>query len=96
LQRDPLALYTQTNREFGHYARIRAFPGIHIYLLTHPDAVEHVLQKHHKNYRKPDFFNGTVGLLTGKGIRLPGNGCNPREEMRLAGSPDALASGGSC
>src|SRR5207248_16080 len=56
-QRDPLTLYTRANREFGHYVRIRAFPGIHVYLLTHPEAVEHVLQKNHKNYRKPDFFN---------------------------------------
>ena len=67
-QRDPLSLYTQANREFGHYVRIRAFPGIYVYLLTHPEAIEHVLQKHHKNYRKPDFFNKTVGLLTGNGI----------------------------
>jgi cytochrome P450 len=68
LQRDPLSLYTRANREFGHYVRIRAFPGIYVYLLTHPEAVEYVLQKHHKNYRKPDFFNKTVGLLTGNGI----------------------------
>jgi cytochrome P450 len=67
LQRDPLALYTQANRDYGHYVRIRAFPGIYVYLLTHPDAVEHVLQKH-KNYRKPDFFNKPVGLLAGNGI----------------------------
>jgi cytochrome P450 len=68
LQRDPLSLYTRANREFGHYVRIRAFPGIHVYLLTHPEAVEHVLQKNHKNYRKPDFFNKPVSLLAGNGI----------------------------
>src|SRR5688572_1702961 len=68
LQRDPLTLYTRTNREFGHYVRIRAFPGIYIHLLTHPEAIEYVLQKNHKNYRKPDFFNKIVGLLSGNGI----------------------------
>src|SRR5437870_3312016 len=68
LQRDPLTFYTAANREYGHYLRIRAFPGVHIHVLTHPDAVEHVLQKHHKNYRKPDFFNRTVGLLAGNGV----------------------------
>jgi cytochrome P450 len=68
LQRDPLGLYTRANREYGHYVRIRAFPGIYVHLLTHPEAVEHVLQKNHKNYRKPDFFNRTVGLLTGNGV----------------------------
>jgi len=44
LQRDPLGLYTRANREYGHYVRIRAFPGVYVYLLTHPDAIEHVLQ----------------------------------------------------
>src|SRR6516162_1732633 len=68
LQRDPLDLYTQANRDYGHYVRLRAFPGIYVHLLTHPEAVEHVLQKNHKNYRKPDFFNRTVGLLTGNGV----------------------------
>src|SRR5437764_4732025 len=67
-RRDPLGLYTRANRQYGHYARIRAFPGIHVHLLTHPDAVEHVLQKNHKNYRKPDFFNRPVGLLAGNGV----------------------------
>jgi cytochrome P450 len=68
LQRDPLGLYTRANREYGHYVRIRAFPGIYVHLLTHPEAVEHVLQKNHRNYRKPDFFNKTVGLLAGNGV----------------------------
>jgi cytochrome P450 len=66
--RDPLGLYVRTNREYGDYARIRAFPGMYVHLLTHPDAVEHVLVKHHKNYRKPDFFNQPVARLTGNGI----------------------------
>jgi len=43
-------------------------PRIYVHLLTHPEAVEHVLQKNHRNYRKPDFFNRTVGLLAGNGI----------------------------
>jgi cytochrome P450 len=68
LQRDPLGLYTRASREYGHYVRVRAFPGIYVHLLTHPEAVEHVLQKNHKNYRKPDFFNRPVGLLAGNGI----------------------------
>ena len=67
-QRDPLALYTNSWREFGDYIRIRAFPGMYVHLLVHPDAVEHVLQKNHKNYRKPDFFNKPVRLLSGNGI----------------------------
>jgi cytochrome P450 len=48
--------------------RIRFLPGIYGYLLTHPEAVEHVLARHHKNYRKPAFFARTIGLLLGEGL----------------------------
>src|SRR3954463_11456059 len=68
LRRDPLGLYTRANRDYGHYVRIRAFPGVYVHLLTHPEAVEHVLQKNHRNYRKPDFFNKPVSLLAGNGV----------------------------
>lgn len=67
-QRDPIGLYMQAWRDYGNLVRMRAFPGIYVYLLIHPDTVEHVLQKNHKNYRKPDFFNGPVSLLAGTGI----------------------------
>jgi cytochrome P450 len=39
-----------------------------LYLLTHPAAVEHVLYKHHRDFRKPDIFHKAVGLLVGKGL----------------------------
>jgi cytochrome P450 len=67
-QRDPLGLYRRANRTYGHFVRIRAFPGVYVYLLTHPEAIEHVLQKNHKNYRKPDFFNKPIRQLTGNGL----------------------------
>jgi cytochrome P450 len=65
---DQLAFLSQTWREHGDHARIRLFPGIYLDLLVHPDAVEHVLVRNHRNYRKPDFFNGPVGELTGDGL----------------------------
>ncbi len=68
MQRDPLGFYTQAQREFGDYVRIRAVRGIDCYLLTHPDAVEHVLHKGHRNFRKPDIFYNSVGLLVGDGL----------------------------
>lgn len=67
-QHEPLEFYRDCHREYGDYVRIRMVPGVDVYLLTHPDAVEQVLQKHHQNYRKPDFFHKTVGLLAGNGI----------------------------
>jgi cytochrome P450 len=68
LQRNPLELYTRAWREYGDHVRIRAFAGVYVYLLVHPEGVEHVLSRNHKNYRKPDFFNGPFSLLTGNGV----------------------------
>jgi hypothetical protein len=69
---DQLGFYRRTWEQYGDHARIRAFPGIYVYLLAHPDAVEHVLVRNHRNYRKPDFFNGPVGELAGQGLVTAG------------------------
>jgi cytochrome P450 len=68
LARDPLGLYTRAWREHGDIVRLRAIPGVYFFLLVHPDAVEHVLARNHKNYRKPDSFNRPVSLLAGRGL----------------------------
>ena len=68
MRRDPLGLYTQARRDYGDYIRLRVVPGFNCYVLTHPDAVEHVLLKNHKNYRKPNIFYNSVGLLVGDGL----------------------------
>jgi cytochrome P450 len=62
IQRDPLNFYRQTWETYGDYAEIRVIPGIYCYLMTDPSAVEHVLSKNHKNFRKP------ARLLMGDGI----------------------------
>jgi cytochrome P450 len=68
LRKDPLGLYTQVQRDYGDYARIRFLPGIYSYMLTHPDAIEYVLQKNQKNYRKPDVLLKPMKLLVGEGL----------------------------
>jgi len=68
MRTDPLGLYTRTWREYGDYVRLRIVPHIHCFVLTHPDAIEHVLLKGHKNYRKPDIFYKSVSLLIGNGL----------------------------
>jgi cytochrome P450 len=65
---DPLALYTRARAEFGDYFRIRIVPHTYCYVLTHPDAVEQILHTNHKNYRKPDIFYRSLGLLVGDGL----------------------------
>jgi cytochrome P450 len=68
LQRDPLRFNPQVTNQLGHVVRVRVFPGIYLYLVTHPKDVEHVLQTNQHNYRKPDLFFKPVSLLAGKGI----------------------------
>src|SRR5262245_48017693 len=60
---DPLGLYAQAWRDYGDYVRLRAMAGIYFSLLVHPDAVEHVLVKNAKNYRKPFSFIEAFALL---------------------------------
>jgi cytochrome P450 len=68
MQRDPLGFYTRTQRQYGDYVRFRVVRGIYCHVLTHPDAVEHVLYKSHRNFRKPNVFNKSVSLLMGEGL----------------------------
>jgi len=65
---DPLGLYESAWKRYGDMVRLRALPGVYFFLLVHPEAVEHVLAKNHKNYRKPDSFNKPASLLAGKGL----------------------------
>src|SRR5262245_53019724 len=66
--RDPLGFNTRADRAFGGVVRIRALPGFHYFMVTDPDAVEHVLHANQKNYRKPALFNRMMGRLAGLGI----------------------------
>jgi cytochrome P450 len=65
---DQLNFVRATCREYGDYVRIRLIPGYDLYVLADPAAVEHVLVKNHKNYRKPAFLTGPVRLLLGNGL----------------------------
>jgi cytochrome P450 len=68
IQNDPLNFYRQTWATYGDYVEIRILPGAYFYFLCDPSAVEHVLSKYHKNYRKPDVLNKPVRMLTGNGM----------------------------
>src|SRR5438132_167666 len=68
LRNDPLSLYSSAWRQYGDYVRLRVLPRIYFYLLVHPDAVEHVLQRKNKNYRKPNILMRPVSLLMGNGL----------------------------
>src|ERR1700677_2168466 len=89
MRTDPLGFYTRTRQEFGDYVRVRVVPHYFCYVLTHPDAVEHILHKQHKNYVKPAIFYKSVGLLVGEGL------FTSEGETWLAQRPPAPPSGHS-
>ena len=68
MQNDPLHFYPDLWRTYGDYVLARIVPGVYLYTLFDPIAIEYVLTENHKNYRKPDFFNKPVRLLAGNGI----------------------------
>lgn len=82
LQKDPMRLYRDAWTRHGDYLCLRAVPGFYFYFLGHPAAIEHVLHTNLKNYRKPDTFNRSVGLLAGQGI-LTTEGDFWRKQRRL-------------
>jgi cytochrome P450 len=67
-RRDQLNFLRDVRRTYGDYVRIPTVPGYDVYLIADPAAVEHVLVKNHKNYRKPEFLTGPVRLLLGNGL----------------------------
>ncbi|HEY8750452.1 MAG TPA: cytochrome P450 [Tepidisphaeraceae bacterium] len=83
MRNDPLGLYTRLQTEYGDYVKMCVVPSIYCYILTHPDAVEHVLLKNHKNYRKPDIFYKSMGLLVGDGL-FTNEGEAWKKQRRLA------------
>src|SRR5262245_29185554 len=68
VRKDPLRVYGAAWRQYGDYVRLRALPGVYFSLLVHPEAVEYVLQKHSKNFRKPDVLLNPMRLLVGDGL----------------------------
>jgi cytochrome P450 len=70
MKNDPLGFYQNVWKNYGDYVRIRAIPGFYFFMLTHPQAIEHILQKNYKNYRKPANLTKSVRLLTGEGLFL--------------------------
>lgn len=63
---DPLRYFVDAMRTYGDAVRLRV--GLdRIVMLNHPDAVRHVLQDNHRNYRKSKFYRPLRPLL-GRGI----------------------------
>src|ERR1043165_4488165 len=67
-RRDQLHFLRETWRTHGDYMCIPTVPRYSIYVLADPAAVEHVLVKNYKNYRKAEFITEPMRLLLGNGL----------------------------
>lgn len=62
-QKDNLRLFKEV-AAMGDVVHIR-FGFTHLYQLSHPDGVQHVLQQNHKNYTRDSFGNQLIKMITG-------------------------------
>ncbi|MGE3541486.1 MAG: cytochrome P450 [Candidatus Tectimicrobiota bacterium] len=80
LRQAPLPTLLTLRQQFGDVVRLAATP-YPVYLLSHPDAVQHVLHEQARNYRKGVFFQ-TVATLQGEGL-LTSDGALWQQQRRL-------------
>jgi hypothetical protein len=66
MRRNALAEYQALRMQFGDVVRLSTLPHP-LYLISHPDAVQHVLRDNVRNYRKGLFFK-PIAALQGQGL----------------------------
>jgi cytochrome P450 len=67
LQRDPLSMLRDNARRYGDIVHYSLGPW-KVFLLNHPDAIQHVLQTNNRNYSKDTFQYNMLSSITGKGL----------------------------
>jgi cytochrome P450 len=80
---DPLGFMTRAVREHGDVVRIRVGPLRELYVLGHPDAIEHVLRTNHRDFIKDKMTRNQLGAVLGQGL-LTSEGEFWRRQRRLA------------
>jgi cytochrome P450 len=81
LLREPFDFPIRCAREYGDVVRLRLGPLV-FYLLSHPDAIEQVLRRDHRNFIKDKGTRSLTGIL-GEGL-LTSEGDVWRRQRRLA------------
>jgi len=66
-QQDMLGFYQNAMDEYGDVVRLRLL-WINTYAVTHPDAIQQILQEHNRNYRRNRFVNDLIKRYLGKGL----------------------------
>lgn len=68
-QRDIMRTLLEGWRAHGDVVRFRGIgPLFPVYLVVHPDAVQHVLQKNHRNYLKTPYVDDKWRMVVGDGL----------------------------
>lgn len=78
---DPLGFVTRSVRHYGDVCRLR-LPGLSIYVLSHPEQIEHVLRNHHRGFSKDQLTQG-ISSLVGRGL-LTSEGDFWKQQRQLA------------
>ncbi|ETW98463.1 MAG: hypothetical protein ETSY1_18635 [Candidatus Entotheonella factor] len=80
LRRDALATYLALHTHYGDVVRLPLFPRP-LYLVRHPDAVQHILRDQAQRYRKGNLFK-SIASVQGQGL-LTSEGDFWRQQRRL-------------
>lgn len=81
LRHHALTAYLALRADYGAVVRLAMFPHPPLYLLSHPDAVQHVLRDQAHQYRKGIGFE-PIATLQGQGL-LTSDGALWRQQRRL-------------
>lgn len=65
--KDPFAYFKQVMLTHGDFVQLKVGPQS-IYLVSHPDYLQHILRDNYKNYRKPDLFYANAKQIAGQGL----------------------------
>ena len=67
MQTNPLFLLYKNSQQYGDfiYYPLRI---MNVFLVNHPDAIQHILQLNHRNYSKETFQYNLLSSITGKGL----------------------------
>jgi cytochrome P450 len=81
LQRNPLSLLKRSASQYGEVVYYPLGP-LKVFLLNHPDAIQHVLQSNNRNYSKDTFQYNKLSSITGSGL-LTSDGDHWLRQRRL-------------
>lgn len=66
-QRHPLGLYLRAMHEYGDLVKMR-FAHIDSYVVYHPDFIKHILVDNNRNYKRNEFGNNLLKIISGENL----------------------------